>query len=68
MQFGWLVVLSVMFGSVIEGRAELTAATHAQIAESSIVFQLPESRCWILPAGTPQYGAAESLMRIGCLS
>lgn len=50
-QFGGKITVSAMTGAVIGGGLELATATHVRIAESSVVFQLPEGRRGIFVGG-----------------
>lgn len=50
-QFSGLPVVSAMYGAVIGGGLELATATHVRIAESSVIFQLPEGRRGIFVGG-----------------
>ncbi len=50
-QFSGLPVVSAMFGAVIGGGLELATSTHVRIAETSVIFQLPEGRRGIFVGG-----------------
>ncbi|MEX0282282.1 MAG: crotonase/enoyl-CoA hydratase family protein [Arenibacterium sp.] len=50
-QFGGLPVVSAMQGAVIGGGLELATSTHVRVADSSVIFQLPEGRRGIFVGG-----------------